>query len=184
VSTNLSGLTADTTYHFRLVATNSAGTTAGDDQVLTTSNTQDTAPITTNGTETPPPTGVPAGTTSTSTAPSLCVPTLAVPKQRRATIRRRGLRFSVHCAPAGSIVASLVVNKKLARRLHLSSRKALVIGRARRVLDAPGTPKLVLRLTRRARRALAHSRPVTITLKVVITDPDGTRNLLTRRVRA
>jgi len=184
VSRSLSGLTAGTTYHFRLVATNSAGTTAGDDQVVTTtSNTQNTTPTTTNGTETPPPI-VPGGTTSTSTAPSLCVPTLAVSKQRRATIRRRGLRFSVHCAPAGSIVASLVVNKKLARRLHLSSRKALVIGRSRSVLDAPGTPRLVLRLTRRARRALARSAPVTITLKVVITGADGTRNLLTRRVRA
>jgi hypothetical protein len=184
MSTSLGALTADTTYHFRLVATNSAGTTAGEDQVLTTSNTQNTTPTTTNGTETTPPTGVPAGTTPTSNAPSLCVPTLTVSKQRRATIRRHGLRFSVRCAPAGSIAASLVVNKRLARRLHLSSRKALVIGRARRVLDASGTPKLVLRLKRRARRALAHSRPVTITLKVVINDADGTRTLLTRRVRA
>src|SRR5205823_422001 len=36
VSTNLSGLTSGTTYHFRLVATNAAGTTFGGDQTLTT----------------------------------------------------------------------------------------------------------------------------------------------------
>lgn len=37
-STNISGLTANTTYHYRLNATNSQGTTHGSDQVFTTSS--------------------------------------------------------------------------------------------------------------------------------------------------
>src|SRR4029077_1912863 len=36
VSANISGLSASTTYHFRLVATNSAGTTYGSDLTFTT----------------------------------------------------------------------------------------------------------------------------------------------------
>ena len=36
VSANISGLIASTTYHFRIVATNSAGTTHGSDRAFTT----------------------------------------------------------------------------------------------------------------------------------------------------
>src|SRR5207244_5728619 len=36
VSANISGLTAGTTYHFRIVATNSAGTRYGNDRTFTT----------------------------------------------------------------------------------------------------------------------------------------------------
>ncbi|MBF0205007.1 MAG: hypothetical protein HQK67_12050, partial [Desulfamplus sp.] len=40
VSANLTGLAAGTTYNFRLVATNSAGTTYGNNQFFTTTSTQ------------------------------------------------------------------------------------------------------------------------------------------------
>src|SRR5206468_2385383 len=36
VSANISGLTANTTYHFRIVATNSSGTTRGSDRAFAT----------------------------------------------------------------------------------------------------------------------------------------------------
>jgi hypothetical protein len=36
VAANISGLTANTTYHFRIVATNSAGTRYGEDRTFTT----------------------------------------------------------------------------------------------------------------------------------------------------
>ena len=44
VSTNLTGLSAGTTYHFRLEATNASGTTYGSDQTFTTSAGISTAP--------------------------------------------------------------------------------------------------------------------------------------------
>ena len=47
VSANLSGLVAGTTYHYRLVASNSAGTTDGADQTFTTSTAN--APVVTTG---------------------------------------------------------------------------------------------------------------------------------------
>jgi len=36
VAANISGLTASTTYHFRIVATNSSGTTYGSDSTFAT----------------------------------------------------------------------------------------------------------------------------------------------------
>ena len=54
VAAALAGLAGDTTYHFRVVATNAAGTTAGSDQTFTTSG----RPV--------PHTGTPTGVTGTS----------------------------------------------------------------------------------------------------------------------
>jgi hypothetical protein len=48
VSANISGLTASTTYHFRVVATNSAGTTYGSDRTFTTLSATGPPVVTTN----------------------------------------------------------------------------------------------------------------------------------------
>ena len=168
-SSDLSALDPDTTYHFRVVATNAAGTTFGDDQTLTTASPAGGTTTTTTTDATPPPPDTntsPGPTAPLQTAPSLCAPKLSVPKQRRRSIRRHGLRATIRCAPAGSIVASLV--------LHRRGHKPLVLKRVRRVRVAPGTTKLVLRLSRRMPRAL--------TLKVVITDAAGTRIALKRKL--
>jgi hypothetical protein len=105
--------------------------------------------------------------------PSLCAPTLSVPKQGAASIRRHGLRATLHCGATGQIVASLV--------MHRRGHKLLVVGRAR-VFAVAGTTKLVVRPSRRVRAALAHHRRVVLTLKVVITDVSGTRTTLTRKI--
>ena len=49
VNASLTGLTSNTTYHFRVMATNSAGTTYGDDQTFTTSAPPVPAPMVTTG---------------------------------------------------------------------------------------------------------------------------------------
>jgi hypothetical protein len=48
VSANISSLTASTTYHFRIVATNGAGTTTGSDKTFTTFTTTGPPVVTTN----------------------------------------------------------------------------------------------------------------------------------------
>ena len=55
VTANISGLTANTTYHFRIVATNSAGTRYGSDRTFTTFSTTGPPVVTTN-----PATNVPS----------------------------------------------------------------------------------------------------------------------------
>jgi hypothetical protein len=181
VSTNVSGLTAGTTYHFRLVATNAAGTTAGADQTLATSPGDAAGPQEPPATTNPPPEPSPAATAQTAT--SLCAPTLVVRAQRRARILRHGLHILVKCSPAGSIAAALVADIKAVKRLHLSGHKPLVVARSRRSLTAPGSVNCVLRLSRRARIALARTNSVTLTLKVVATDANGVRHVLTRRLK-
>jgi len=52
VSAGITGLTPGTTYHFRVKATNSAGTTYGNDQIFTTSAPPVTAPTVTTGSAT------------------------------------------------------------------------------------------------------------------------------------
>ena len=187
VSTALTGLIAGTTYHYRLVATNAAGPTLGSDQTLTTLSGGAAGPgLPPATTDTSPPTsGLPDGSASTgnaATAFSLLAPTLAVPRQRRASVLRHGLRFSVGCSSGCSIAASLLAYTTAANRLHLRGRKPVVVGRAHQALDAPATAGLVLRLTRRARIALARTRSVTLGLKVVVTDSNGARYVLRRRV--
>jgi hypothetical protein len=108
------------------------------------------------------------------TTPSPCAPALVIPKQRAASIRRHGLRATLHCGSTGQIVASLVM------RRH--GHKLVVVGRAPRVFAVAGTTKLVVRPSRRLRVALAHHRRVVLTLKVVLTDVSGTRTTLTRKI--
>jgi hypothetical protein len=190
VSTSLSGLSAGTTYHFRLVATNPAGLTFGADQTLTTSSDviagpeeppATTSPVTTS-TSTPVDGGTPAQTANA--AASRCAPTLAVGRQRRASVLRHGLRISVGCLTAGSVAASLVADRRATKRLHLRGRKPIVVARARRTLTAPASVRIALRLrpARRVRLALARTTSVALKLKVVVTDANGVRHVLTQRV--
>jgi hypothetical protein len=186
VSTDLSGLSAATMYHYRLVATNVIGTSVGSDQTFTTGGSA--GPNVTPGTTTTTTTGAataPGGGASTTSAASSSppAPTLAVSRQRRASVLRNGLRIVVGCSTGCSIVASLAADANAAKRLHLTGRKPIGLARARRALTAPGTVKLVLRLSRRARIALARTRSVTLRLRVVVTDSAGVRHVLTRRVR-
>jgi hypothetical protein len=172
-SADLTGLTPGATYHFRVVATNDGGTTFGDDQTLTTSadatpsNSSPPPPTTTTTTtsDTPPP---PAA--SVQTAPSLCVPKLSVPKQRRGSVRRRGLRATVRCAPGARITASVILRR--------TGHKLVVVGRARRVVGSNGNVRIVVHLSRRVRVALARHQRMRLTLKVVVTAADGARSTL------
>jgi hypothetical protein len=72
---------------------------------------------------------------------------------------------------------------KAVTRLHLSGHKPIVVARARRSLTASGSANLVLRLSRRAHIALARTNSVTLTLKVVATDANGVRHVLTLRLK-
>jgi hypothetical protein len=129
--------------------------------------------------------GLPDGSASTGnveTASSLLAPTLAVPRQQRSSVLRHGLRFSVSCSTACSIAASLLADTTAANRLHLTGSKPIVVGRAHRAPNAPATVKLVLQLTRRARIALARTRSVMLRLKVVVTDSNDARYVLSGRV--
>jgi hypothetical protein len=178
-STTLGGLPAGTTYHYRLVATNSAGTVEGADQMFTTlappaAGTSDGSGQTvTTGVE--PTAATPPATAGTPPAPqpsppaaakppsavASCTPTLAIKRRRRMAI------LTVRCAPAGSISASVLRGKRRLVRAHRTRRAA-------------GTATLRLRI---ARRAFGSHRLLKLTFKVTVVDATGARRVLHRHVK-
>jgi hypothetical protein len=90
ISVPIGDLKANTTYHYRVFATNGAGVTAGRDMTFKTARDV--------------------------TKPTV---TLAVKKQRLSTLRRRGLTYSVKCSERCRGTAELVLSRSLARRLRL-----------------------------------------------------------------
>jgi hypothetical protein len=93
VSAALPDLKANTTYHYRVVATNSAGAAKGAD-----------------------------GTFKTARDVVKPVVTIKVSRQRLAKVRRRGLVYRARCSERCRGTAELVLPARLARRLHLPSR--------------------------------------------------------------
>jgi Subtilase family len=121
VAAALSGLQPGTTYHYRLVATNDAGTTHGVDRTFTTETLQQ-SPAPTPDTWPPPasqPTSQPAGS-SPATAPAPQPQTIAV------TLRGRTLQLNVPSQVTRAIVSVHKGKRRLARkqaRLHSGAAK-------------------------------------------------------------
>jgi hypothetical protein len=108
---------------------------------------------------------------------------IAVPAQRLATVLNRGLRAGVSCDEACAIDARAVLSGPVARRVGLSRGGAATIARATRALPAAGRGTVVLRLTRRAVRALRTARRLTLTLTVTARDAAGNARVASRAVR-
>jgi hypothetical protein len=149
VSLDLSGLAPGTTYHHRVIATSAAGESAGPDQTFTTlPATGRPAPSGSGsgGADAPPP---PPAKTPLQLA-SLTRTQLA----RWATTGRVTLRITV--GGAGAVTAR--ARAKLPAHFEPST-----VARTSKTAAGPGNLTLPLRLSRAARRALAHLRlPVTI----------------------
>jgi len=161
VSTTLSGLAAGTTYHFRLVATNPAGTTVSADRTLTTADAPAAPPP---PSEPPPSTTTPTAAAppapSLTTATSLCAPTMGIARRHRVAVLR------IRCAQAGTITASVLRGKHR-------------ITRARRTPTSPGTVTIRLRIPR---RTFGQARSLRLKVKVIVVDAAGTSHVLRRRV--
>jgi len=180
VAAVLTGLSAGTTYHYRLVAANAAGPGVGEDRTFTTA--------------TPPPVAAPSPPVTASPPPPAPSPTpagdrdapaifLSVVRQRLTTVLRRGLRVSVGCHERCSIAARLWLDGRTAKRLGLSRRgKAAIVGRAGAALAAAGRRTSSVRLTRAAARRVARLRSITLTLKTTVTDLAGNSRTVSRRL--
>jgi hypothetical protein len=86
----LSRLKANTTYHYRVIASNTAGVTSGGDMTFRTARDV--------------------------TKPKVSV---TVKRQRASRVRTRGLVYLARCSEHCTGTAELVIGKSLARRLHL-----------------------------------------------------------------
>jgi hypothetical protein len=102
------------------------------------------------------------------TAPSV---SLRVPRQKLGPVVARGLVLLVTSDTPGAAQVRLVVAGRTARRLGLSRGRQVTIGRASKAIATAGTPeRMVVKLTARARRALARRRKLTMTIKLSVSD--------------
>ncbi len=162
VSANLTGLSPDTTYHFRLVAMNRSGTSYGYDatfstasppastQTLSTSATVTASTVTV--TASPPPTVSSTQTTTTASAPlttrttttssqtarSASIAALQVLVGPFAAHRGRRVRVRVSCSRRCAGRIALRVDGQVIGRAHIALRDKQFTGVASLPLDATG----------------------------------------------
>lgn len=180
VSAAVSGLAPNTTYHYRVVASNASGTVAGQDQTFTTATppaTSTGAGTTTGTTGTTTGTTGATGTTGTTTPTFLF--TASVVKDRLLTVLKKGLKARASCRRSCTVSAKLVISKKLATKLRL---RKTTVATGRATLGASGGT-LRLRFTKAARAALAKLRSLPGTVTFSTRDPSGRSVSLKRAIR-
>jgi hypothetical protein len=98
--------------------------------------------------------------------------TLKIPRQRIAVVLAKGLKVTVRSNAAGVLAVKVVLPAGTARKLHLG-RKPLVLGRASGRLAKPGAKTFRVRISKKAKKALARTRSVKLSVSVTATDSAG-----------
>ena len=152
--------------------TTDGGTTGGGSTGGGSTGGGSTPPPSQSGPPAQPPAGQP-GANSLPVAGPLTVD-VAVDKGKRSTARKRGLRARVRCSVQCKATAVASIDKKTARKLKLG-RKALKIATGRGTIVQPGRVPFFLKLTAKAKKALARKGVKKFSLKVafVVTDLNG-----------
>jgi hypothetical protein len=138
-SASVTGLSPATTYHYRVVASNSAGVAQGGDQTFTTAPASPATPI------------LPASPAGTFAGVKLV--------SARLTLRGRFITVKLTC-PAGASGRCTGTTRLSAKRRRTSSRAAarVALGRAGFSIAAGQRATVKVRVSRAGRRLFAHSR--------------------------
>lgn len=190
----INGLTPGTTYHFRLVASNSYGTSYGVDKEFST-GLQPPVP-----TEPPPSVEPPSPPAETIGPPPLTAPLAPpveifapAPSPTPSSPTRRGL--SLHVAQRGNSLLVVLGLEGSATRVEVDAavpgaqlgaarprghRVSVVLARTLRTDVKAGRLKLVLVLDATGRRALKHRRRLTLTVTVTVASSNGERQTTAR----
>ncbi len=176
-SADIAGLAPDTTYRYRLVASNELTTVDGEEETFTTANTPPPGPeVKTNPKGGPVPVE-PALTSPAPTSPAGELPApldpapsfsdLSLPKLQRGGVLSVGLTLG----QPGSSVAIVVV---LDRSIHGKHRRTpVVLARARRSGVAAGRLRLSVALDAEGMRELRRHRRLAVTVKILIRPSTG-----------
>jgi extracellular elastinolytic metalloproteinase len=111
----------------------------------------------------PTPTGTPAPTVARTPPPAATTTPPMVPRLSIHRTGRRAATFTVRCAAACAVTATLTVDAKTARKLHLGSTRR--IGTVKAGLRKAGKKSLTVHLSRRAAKGLDRVRSITAKLK-------------------
>jgi len=183
-SAALTGLTAGTAYHFRLVARNPSGSAPGTDQSFTT-----TSPL---SPETTTPTTPPLTATQSSTMPAPATTAIVVPAPGppiagsptlRATQHGTSVRGSLNVSPDGAggrlEVALFAKGASIAR----GKAAPVLAGRFARSSVPVGRVSFAVKLNAKARSALMRHRSLALSVKMTLTPKGGPARSVTRAVR-
>lgn len=109
-------------------------------------------------------------TAKPDTTPPIC--TVSIKKQKLKNVLEKGLKLTASCNEAaalnGSLTATFNVSKRSAR-----AAKVLTVSKKSATLKAPGRITFTLKLTKKAKRALAKVKKVKFTAKVTAKDAAG-----------
>lgn len=196
LSLDLAGLQPGTTYHYRVVATNGAGTVQGEDRTFTTA----TPPVDGGG-GTPPGGETPPRQDPPQDRPRVEPPVADVPRAvkpfkltatatranlRLATVRKNGLRLTVGVDGAASVRVRATVSAAVAKRLGLRAPKGakrVTVGSGTSTTKASGKKAVRVTLTAATRQRLSRAGSrVAIRVAVTATGKDRKATTLTRTV--
>jgi plastocyanin len=183
VSATLTKLTPGTLYYFKLVAKSKSGEKSAEGTFKTLSPTEGTPPPTTTTTSTTPP----PATTPVVPPPPKTEEILApvVEGSLKLTVPRHGssVRGSLDVSQSGAggrlEVDLLAKSALLARRVHS---KPVTVGRFVRSAVSAGKASFSVELNRRGKSALRRHRRLALTVKIVLTPPQGKSVTITRSV--
>ena len=96
------------------------------------------------------------------------------------TALRRGLTFALETERAGRAVVELVASGKLAR--GAAKRATKVVARGSKTVSQPGTVKVKVRFTRKAKRRYRSLRKLTLSARATVTDGVGAKSVTKRKV--
>jgi hypothetical protein len=94
--------------------------------------------------------------------------------QKLGGVRRHGLTVKARCNEPCSVRFTLQIARRTARRLHIAARY-VTIGKLPKQLLANRTTRIHLKLSRKARKLLAHIRKINLRLTARATDRSGNR---------
>ncbi|HET8821163.1 MAG TPA: Ig-like domain-containing protein, partial [Thermoleophilaceae bacterium] len=113
-------------------------------------------------------------------APAGAAPQVMPLEESLRDVLRRGVVAQFACRGACRADGALLLSARAARRLGLAgAARSVVVGRASRRLDAAGAGALTVKLTRRARTALARTSSTSLVLRLTVSEETGERS--TRR---
>ena len=158
----LAGLAANTTYHFRIVATSAGGTSYGGDQTFTTL---------------PNPPTVVAGAASAATQTAAQIASLIAGQATRAgtaakiaaLLKSGGIVTALKAPEAGTAVIDWYQVPPGARLAEKTKAKPLLVASGKLIFRAAGTARMRIKLTVAGKRLLKHAKQLKLTAEGIFT---------------
>jgi tricorn protease-like protein len=115
----------------------------------------------------------------------LTAPLLTVVVAKTASLKKTvksGLPAKGGCSEACKLSAVLVISRTAAKRLGLVKSANYTLGKGKATLTAPGSKKLTIKLTRKAKSKLRKARKVVATVQMTATDGSGNSRKAKKKV--